>query len=105
MENLSMQFAGRLKELPSYDRDYFKKSVERFLDKQEKFVNNGELKLVVKQRTEKFRDLPLFFCRVNFFTDNGIFTATGEEYGIKQCINLALEKVKKQVLKRKNKVR
>ena|SRR3989338_10881213 len=103
MENLSMQFAGRLKELSSYDRDYFKKSVQRFLSKQSKFVDNGELKLVIKQRSEKFRNLPLFFCRANFFTDKGVFTATGEEYGVNQCINLALHKVKRQLLKRKNK--
>ena len=98
-----MQFAGRLKELHSYDRDYFRKRVERFLDKQSKLVDNGELKLVVKERDEKFRSVPLYYCRANFFTDKGRFTATGEEYGVSQCINLALNKVRKQLLKHKKK--
>ena len=69
----------------------------------EELRDNGELKLVIQERSEKFRNVPLFFCRANFFTDKGKFTATGEEYGVIQCINLALEKVKKQVLKHKSK--
>jgi len=99
-----MQFAGKLETLNAYDRQAVKGWIERFLDKQEKFVNNGELKLVVKQRREKFREIPLFFCRANFFTDKGRFTATGEEYGIQQCVNIALNKVKRQLLKQKSKV-
>jgi len=52
---------------------------------------------------EKFREIPLFYCRANFFTDKGIFVASGEEYGIRQCVGIALGKVKKQLLKQKKK--
>ena len=98
-----MQFAGKLETLNLYDREAVKGWVERFLEKHGRFVDSGDLNLVVEQREMKFRGVPLFFCRANFFTDKGKFTATGEEYGVIQCINLALEKVKKQVLKHKSK--
>src|SRR3989338_4960214 len=99
--NLSMQFAGKLETLNLYDREVVKGWVERFLEKHGRFVDSGDLNLVVEQREMKFRGVPLFFCRANFFTDRGKFVATGEEYGIQQCVNIALNKVKKQLLRKK----
>ncbi|MBI2105436.1 hypothetical protein HYT56_01200 [Candidatus Woesearchaeota archaeon] len=99
-----MQFAGKLETLNMHDRQAMKGWVERFLEKQGKFVDNGLLKLRLEQRREKFREVPLFFCRANFFTDRGKFIATGEEYGIQQCVNIALNKVKKQLLRQKSKI-
>ena len=103
MTNLSMQFAGKLETLNLYDRKAVKSGVERFLEKQGKFVDSGSLNLRLVQREMKFRGVPLFYCRANFFTDRGKFVATGEEYGILQCINIALNKVKRQLLRKKEK--
>ncbi len=96
-----MQFAGKLETLNRYDRDFVRRWVESFLEKHEKFVKNGFLNLRLEQRKEKFREIPLFNCRANFYTEKGQFVASGEEYGIKQCVGLALERVRKQLLKRK----
>lgn len=96
-----MQFAGRLETLNRYDRIAIKNGIERFLEKQGRLVNDGSLNLRLVQREMKFRGVPLFFCRANFFTDRGRFVATGEEYGIQQCVNIALNKVRKQLLRKK----
>ncbi|MEK6856817.1 MAG: hypothetical protein AABX49_02260 [Nanoarchaeota archaeon] len=104
MVNLSMQFAGKLETLNQYDREAVKSWVEGFLEKHEKIVSNGELNLRLEQRERKFRGIPLFECRANFFTKKGKFVATGEEYGIKQCVNIALNRVRKQLLKKKEKI-
>lgn len=103
MTNLSMQFAGKLGTLNQYDRNAVKSGIERFLEKQGKFVDSGSLNLKLVQREMKFRGVPLFYCQANFFTDRGKFAATGEEYGIQQCVNIALSKVKRQLLKKKEK--
>ncbi len=99
-----MQFAGKLETLNQYDRKSVKDWVEGFLEKQGKLVNSGELNLRLEQREMKFRGIPLFSCRANFFTDKGKFVATGEEYGIKQCVNIALNRVKRQLLRKKEKI-
>lgn len=101
--NLSMQFAGKLETLNQYDRKAVKSWVEEFLEKHERLVNHGNLRLRLEQREMKFRGIPLFSCRANFFTDRGKFVATGEEYGIRQCVNIALNRVKKQLLRKKEK--
>lgn len=98
---LSMQFAGKLETLNGYDRKAVKNWVERFLEKQGRFVESGNLNLRLEQRELKFRGIPLFSCKANLFTDRGKFVASGEEYGIQQCVNIALNKVKRQLLKRK----
>ena len=103
MTNLSMQFAGKLETLNRYDRLTVKGWVEKFLEKQGKFADIGNLNLRLVQREMKFRGVPLFYCRANFFTDKGNFVATGEEYGIQQCVNIALNKVKRQLLRKKEK--
>ena len=101
--NFSMQFAGKLETLNQYDRKAVKNWVEGFLEKQEKLVSDGSLNLRLEQREMKFRGIPLFSCRANLFTDKGKFVATGEEYGIRQCVNIALNRVKRQLLKKKEK--
>lgn len=101
MYQLSMQFGGKLETLNKYDRESVKDWVKNLLEKQAKFINNGILNLRLEQRNEKFRTVPLFYCKANFFTDKGIFSATGQEYGIKQCVGIALDKVKKQLVKKK----
>ena len=99
-----MQFAGKLETLNQYDRKAVKNWVEEFLEKQGRLVESGELNLRLEQREMKFRGIPLFSCKANFFTDKGNFVASGEEYGIRQCVNIALNKVRRQLLRRKEKV-
>ena len=104
MMQLSMQFAGKLETLNQYDREAVKNWVKGFLEKHSRLVNSGDLSLRLEQREMKFRGIPLFSCKANFFTDRGKFVAIGEEYGIRQCVNMALNKVKKQLLKKKERV-
>jgi len=99
-----MQFAGKLETLNNYDRAFIKEWVERFLEKNERFVKSGVLKLRLEQRREKFREVPLFSCRANFYTDGDRFIASGEEYGIKQCVGIALSKVRRQLIRKKERV-
>ena len=101
MANLSMQFTGKLETLNQYDREAVKNWVESFLEKHKRMVNSGNLSLILEQREMKFRGIPLFKCRANFFTNRGKFVAIGEEYGIRQCVNIALNRVKRQLLRKK----
>jgi len=101
--NVSVQLAGRFREMSNFDKEIIMNDIERFTEKHERLVDNGELHLIMKQHKEKFRTIPLFHCTARFVSNIGRFNATGHEYGIKQTVDQALGKIEKQVIKTKQK--
>jgi len=57
-----MQFAGKLETLNQYDRLAVKGWVEKFLEKQGKFADIGNLNLRLVQREMKFRECRCFIA-------------------------------------------
>ncbi len=91
--HVSVQLAGRFNNLSNLDKSTLMKDIERFTNKHDKLVSNGELYLIMKQHKEKFRSIPLFQCRARFVSNVGRFNAIGHEYGIKQSVDNALTKL------------
>ena len=95
--HVSVQLAGRFNNLSNIDKSMLMRDVEKFTNKHERLVSNGELYLIMKQHREKFRSIPLFQCSARFVSNIGRFNAIGHEYGIKQSVDDALAKIEKQV--------
>lgn len=100
MENVSVQFAGRLKDLSNIDKREITIEIQHLVEKYNRTLS-GRIDLYIKQNKEVIHQIPLFYCKAKLLNSNGFYKAYGHEYGIKQTVDQALANIHKQIIKKK----
>ena len=99
--SVSVKFAGKLRNLASVDRDGIKQTVRELVNRRGRVINKGALSLDITQNSHKFRQTPLFLCRARLWNNGKKVIAIGEEYGIGQTVDRALNKIEQQLIQYK----
>ncbi|MBS3153097.1 hypothetical protein J4426_00830 [Candidatus Woesearchaeota archaeon] len=101
--DLSVKFAGRLKRLANIDKKEIYNVAYELAKKHSKFIDGGKLDVYLTQRKEKTRQIPLFYCKANYFNSGNQVVASGSEYGITPTLNRAFSKIQTRLVQRKEK--
>lgn len=88
------------------DMDEFEKQnvlddVEKSLHKFLNFLGETVIFVYIKKHKEKFRGLPLIHVRLRLTSEQGVFFATGESWGVEFAVNATLKKLEREVLQEK----
>ena len=100
---VSVKFAGKLRTLASIDRRNIKQSIRELVNKRGRVIRAGSLNLDITQNSHKFRQTPLFYCRARLWNRGKKVIAIGQEYGIWQTVDRALNKIEQQLIQHKEK--
>lgn len=98
---LSVKFAGKLRNLANVDKQDIRENIAELVERHQRVLRAGALKLHLKQHKERFRQLPLFLCRAKFWTRGKSIIARGQEYGIWQTVDNALDKIEHKMIQSK----
>jgi len=101
--DLSVKFAGRLKKLANVDKKEIYNTAYELAKRHSKFIDGGELRVYIAQRKEKTRQVPLFYCKANYFNSGSMVFATGSEYGVTPVLNQTLNKIQNRLVRIKEK--
>lgn len=99
--SVSVKFAGRLRNVAPIDRKQIAESVVNLVSRRKRVIRSGALNLDIRQNNERFRKVPLFLCRARFWNRGRNIAATGEEYGIWQTVDNALDKIEQKIIQYK----
>lgn len=75
--------------------------VEKVLNKFLDFIGETIIFVYIKRHKEKFRGLPLIHVRLRLTSEQGVFFATGESWGVEFAVNATLKKLEREVLQEK----
>jgi ribosome-associated translation inhibitor RaiA len=105
--SVSVKFSGKLKRLATIDKQIIRSTIQGLVSKHGRILSSGAINLDIKQNGIKFRQIPLFECKANFWntTNRKVrnIVATGQEYGIWQTVDRALNKIERKLVQQKEK--
>lgn len=102
--SVSVRFSGKLKRLASIDKQEIMSTINNLVDKHRRTIKSGAINMDIRQNGIKYRQIPLFECKANFLNreNNGkVIVATGEEYGIWQTVDKALNRIEQKLVQYK----
>jgi CBS domain-containing protein/ribosome-associated translation inhibitor RaiA len=98
-EHLDVQITN-VELLETVDRGHVRQSIEEVVDKYQKMqVVHAHVRL--HEHKEKLRGTPLINCKIRLRTDKGQISSSGEGYGARAAFHVALDKIERQVIERK----
>ncbi len=100
-KEFAVQFILQNVEMDDFDRENIIKDIEKFLRKYSQYLGNTSVYVYLKKQRIHYRNLPLITSKVKIWSDKGLFMATGESWGIEFALHVALEKLEREVQKRK----
>ena len=101
---VNVRFSGKLRRLASIDKQAIMSTINNLVDKHRRTIKYGSINMDIKQNGIKYRQIPLFECKANFYNkeDSGkVIVATGEEYGIWQTVDKALNRIERKIVEYK----
>jgi len=101
--SIGIRFSGRLKRLNNIDRQVLKRVIQSIVGKHNRFIKSGAINLDLKQNSEKFRQIPLFECKAKLWNKGKNIVAIGQEYGIPQTVDRALNRIEQKLVQYKEK--
>jgi len=100
-KELAVQFVLQNVELEDFDRENILRDIEKFLRKYSEFLGNTNVYVYLRRQRIHYRNLPLITAKVKVWSDRGLFIATGESWGTEFALHVALEKLEREVQKKK----
>ncbi len=88
-------------DMDEFDKQNVLDDVEKFLNKFLNFLGETVIFVYIKRHKEKFRGLPLIHVRLRLTSEQGVFFATGESWGVEFAVNATLKKLEREVLQEK----
>lgn len=98
----SIQVIGDCKDMSEFDKSILNKKLIKFVEGYKDKFSQRLLTIDIKHKkgnhnSGKYRGIPLYYTRLRFSTDKGIFIAKKENWGIHQSLNSALNIIKQKI--------
>jgi len=107
LENINFSFAKghEIDHVDEIDLAQIKRDCEKFHAKYSTFLKENSMNVYIKKHKEKSRKTSLYFIRMKIASSHGTISSHAEGYGLILAVHNALDKIKIQIKKKKEKPR
>ena len=88
-------------DIPDLDREMVRTVVSLFIEKYHSILDQCDVEIYMREHREKNREQRLTYTRIQMMAHKDKFDATAEDWGVEHSLKSTLEKLEKQVLKKK----